>query len=157
MAKYQQQNSGVIKKSFARLQSHQQEITLHGVIELAKFGLAMLEKHHLESENVGGETAAHITDDNTMAYAVAHNGKVLASGHTEGDNDFPSDVSQVVGQAEDYAREYSAMESGPFTWVIVLFSQMEGWYRWSDEMSFYYATRYDIQKNFGRYFKPIDK
>ena len=157
MAKYQQKNSGVIKKSFERLQLHQQEITLHGVVELAKFGLEMLEKHHHESENVGGESAAHVTDENTMAYAVAHSGRVLASGYTKGDGDLPGGVSQAQGRAEEYAREYSAMESGPHTWVIVLFSQMEGWYRWNDEMSFYYATRYDIQKNFGRFFKPIDK
>lgn len=150
----QKQNERKITQSFNKFKADEFRIILQGVKDLAEFAMEMLEKHHRESEQVGGDSAAHITEENTMAYAVAHDGQVLAAGHNQGDGDAPT-VSEAVGRAEEYAREFSSMESGPTSWVIVLFSQMEGWYKWNMEMNFYYATKYDIQKHFNDFFKPI--
>lgn len=135
-------NKAVIDNAFDRLKRKKDTIILNGMIKVAKAGLEYL----LEAHEIFEPGMMHTEETNTMAYAVAHDGQVVASGmHNGGDYDLP-------GSALEMAKDLVADTSG---WVAVILSDMEGWYRVDYEINFLYTARDEIKSRFKDFFKPI--
>jgi len=139
-----EKNESTIKRAFARLQERKDTIIREGMINLAKAGLEYLVAVH----NMHEMFMAHTTETDTLAYAVAHDGLIVASGcHNGGDDDLP-------GSATDAA---ISILSGTSGWVAVILSEMEGYYRVDYEQDFLFDVSFHTVAEFQTYFKKIDR
>ena len=135
-------NAAVIRSAFARLQSNKERIIEDGMKRLAQAGLEFLIRAHDEHDLFMN----HPNEDNTMAWAVGHNGSVVASGsHNGGEDDLP-------GSALQAAESIISNTSG---WVAIILSDMEGWYSVGLEEDFLFTASFDIADTFHTYFKKI--
>lgn len=138
-----QVNSMVIRRAFDRLRDNKDRIIEEGMIRLAKAGLDYLVDVHNQHELF----MEHVTETNTMAWAVSHDGRVVASGHHEGNDD------DMPGTAEQTASSILSSTSG---WVAILLSEMEGYYRVDYEEDFLFDTEFNTASEFQTYFKRIN-
>ena len=142
MAGYQSRNKGVIAKAFARLKKSEEETVFRGMIRLAQAGMSFL----VEAHDNFRDGLHHPEEDDTMAYAVSHDGVIVESGSFRGGGD------DMPGDAMNKARRLLAGTSG---WRAVILSEMEGWYRVDWEMDFLHVSADEVRSNFHRFFKPV--
>lgn len=142
MAKYQTQNKNTIARAFLRFRKEEESIIREGMARVAKAGMDYLVQAHEQFQS----GLHHPDEDDTMAYAVAHDGVVVESGaYNGGGGDIP-------GDAKNKAIE---LLSGSKGWTAIIISDMEGWYRVDWEMGFLQSSADEIMEKFTRYFKPV--
>ena len=124
MAGYSTQNRNTITKSFQRLRKSEDAISREGMVRVVKAGM-----------------------ENTLAYAIAHDGVVVESGRHNGigSDDMP-------GEAQSKA---ASLLSGTTGWTAVILSEMEGWYRVDWEMNFLHSSADEIRNKFHTYFHKV--
>lgn len=144
MASYASKNRQVIKNAFNNLLKDEKEIIRDGMCKLAEAGLSyLIEAHEFHSALMN-----HTTETDTMGYAVAFDGVIVASGsHDGGGDDMP-------GAARDTAQ---ALLAGTQGWVAIILSDMEGWYRVDYEEDFLGYAFEEVKANFNQFFKRISK
>lgn len=142
MAKFREQNRRTIQHAFLRFQGREEEIIREGMIRVAKAGIEYLIQAHDEFKS----GLHHPEEDDTMAYAVAHNGRLIASGSYNGGGD------DIPGDARNKAIDLLSQTKG---WSAIILSDMEGWYRVDWEMGFLQSSADDIRDNFIKHFKPV--
>lgn len=143
MAGYLQQNRSAIRRGFNRLRKDENTIIKKGMVEIAKAGLEYLvDAHNQHSANM-----LHPHEENTMAYAIAHDGTIVkaASYKGKGVDDLPGDAMNMA----------TGLLSGTSGWVAVILSEMEGWYRVDYENGFLQYSADQVRTNFHRFFKPV--
>lgn len=142
MASSESRNNKVIQNAFSRFLKNEESVTREGMCVLAKAGLDYL----IDAHDFHAQLMMHTTENDTMGYAVAHNGTIVASGsHNGGDFDLP-------GSAKE---EAEALLSSTTGWVAIILSDMEGWYRVDYEEDFLFYAADEIRENFHTFFKPI--
>ena len=142
MAGYQSRNSKVIAKAFSRLASNEERIIGEGLRRLALTGLAFL----VEAHDLHPIAHHHPEENDTMAYAVARDGKVFEAGAFSGGESVPN------SNAESKARGLVAGMPG---WAAVILSDMgRDWYRVDWEMQFLQYSADQIRDNFHKIFIP---
>jgi hypothetical protein len=143
MAGYQAENKRVIEKAFRRLQTSQATNAREGMIRVAKEGMQYL----LDIHSSEPDAWRHPSEDNTIAYAVAYNGAIVAAEHHNGDPNLRIKSSAM--------EEAMRLLSGTTGWVAIILSDMEEWYRadWEESFIRYSADR--IRADFQRIFKTI--
>jgi hypothetical protein len=121
---YKSKNKATIKRAFSRFRSISEDAIRNGMVNIARTGLLFLVDAH-EMFNIQ-ELHNHLNEDNTLAWAVAHNGSIIESGDLLGGG------SDMPGNAELEARNLLGGTTG---WVAVIYSDMKGWYRadWEEE------------------------
>ena len=88
----------------------------------------------------------HTQETNTLAWALAMDGRILRSGrHEGGEGDLP-------GGAE---RKAQAIASGTRGWAVIILSDMEGWYREDLEIDFLVNADYGVAQDFHTFFKKV--
>ena len=142
MAGYQSRNKGVITKAFARLKRSEEDVVFQGMVKLAEAGMAFLVQAH-DSFRDG---LHHPEEDDTMAYAVSHDGVIIGSGSFNGGGD------DIPGDALGKARR---ILDGTTGWRAVILSEMEGWYRVDWEMDFLHVSAEEVKENFHKFFKRV--
>lgn len=143
MAGYSARNKKTIERAFSKFRKEDEAIIRHGMLLVAKAGMDHLLEAHASME----EDLNHPQEVNTMGYAVAHNGKIVASfGYNGGGND------DLPGEAREEAERLLAGTTG---WRAIILSDMEGWYRVDWEEGFLFSSSEEIKNNFNSYFKPI--
>lgn len=142
--KYLQRNKSVIDRAFKHLADSQEQSVREGMVKIAEAGMAFLvEAHENHADNM-----MHTEEEDTMAYAIAHDGMVIKSGYYRGGgDDFP-------GDAMNKAKALLSRTSG---WVAIVLSEMEGWYRVDWEMNFLHYSAEHIRSNFSKFFKPVSR
>ena len=138
MTGYQQVNSATIRKAFNRFVENKDKIIETGLVQLAKSALDFLVSDH----DYG---MAHTLEDNTLAYAVAHDGWIIASGYHEGGDG-------IMGRAREMAEDLASEVEG---WCAIILSEMEGYYRVDYENDMLNDTIIDTRDKFNTYFKKI--
>lgn len=142
MHDYKNQNSKVINRAFSRFSKNVDEIIKQGMIEVAKAGLQFLVEAHNEHE----PNMMHVERNNSMAYAISHNGVLVATeSYNGGDYDFP-------GRAMAMASTLAEKKKG---WAAYILSEMDSWYRYDYEVGFLLASAKDVKTSFHKYFKPV--
>ena len=142
MSRYEQQNRQVIQKSLARMLASEQERALAAMCKVAEAGLQYL----LDAHDAHEMFMSHTQETDTIGYAVAHNGSIVATrAHDGGGDDLP-------GSAVDEATRVLAGTSG---WVAVILSDMQGWYRVDYETQFLFYSADMVKENFRRFFKQV--
>ena len=140
----QNQNKATIERAFARLQERKDAIIREGMIRLAKAGLEYL----VEVHNMHEMFMQHVTENDTMAYAVSHNGQIIASGyHNGGEDGFPGSADTIA----------TSLLTGTSGWVAIILSEMEGYYRVDYEQDFLFDVSFKTAAEFQTYFKKIDR
>lgn len=142
MATYQAQNKRVISQAFSRFRKEDERIIEEGMIRVAKAGLDFL----IEAHEHHPYAHRHPEEVDTMAYAIAHNGAIVASQGYNGNGD------DLPGNAQEAAERLLA---GSIGWTAIVLSDMEGWYRVDWEWGFLQYSSDEIKENFNKYFKPI--
>lgn len=142
MAKYQAQNKRTIEQAFSRFRKEEEDIVREGMERVAKAGIAFLVEAHKQFR----EGLSHPHEDDTMAYAVAHDGIIVVSNSYFGGGD------EIPGDARSKAE---GLLSGTKGWTAIILSDMEGWYRIDWEMGFLHSSAEDIRDNFTKYFKKV--
>ena len=142
MAGYEQKNAATIRRAFERFKASKDDIIRDGMIRLAKAGLEYLVFVH----NAHSMFMEHTNETDTLAWAVSHDGLVIASGcHEGGDDDMPG-TAQITA---------SNILSGTTGWVAIILSEMEGYYRVDYEEDFLFDTSFNTASEFQTYFKKI--
>lgn len=143
MGTLRQKNRSVISKAFSEFEKFEEKYIREGMVRLAKAGLDYL----VEVHKAHAMFMYHPDEDNTMAYAVAHNGSIIASdAHNGGDSD------DMPGTAQATAERLLSDTSG---WVVLILSEMEGYYRFDLEEDFFFDVSFNAQSEFYSYFKPV--
>lgn len=142
---YFAKNKAAIKRGFTNLQKTEKDVIQRGIVEVAKAGLDYL----IEMHNEHDQNMMHPAEDNTLAFAVGYDGKVLLS---MGHNGNGGDDYDMPGAAKEKAEAIVAQTKG---WVAVIYSEMEGWYRWDYELDFYIYTIDYIKEHIFDFFRPI--
>jgi len=138
----EQSNKKVIAAAFARLRKVEQEVMLDGMQRLAEAGIEYL----ISAHNDHAALMHHTQEDDTLAWALARDGKILRSeAHHGGGDDIP-------GDATDKARAIAESTKG---WAVIILSDMEGWYREDLEMDFLVSAANGIKNNFHSFFKKV--
>lgn len=144
MAGYQSQNRQVIKNAFKRLRQSEYDTVKAGAIAVAEAGLQYVIDAHEGSPYM----MHHLEEKDTMAYAVAYDGVIVAAkSHEGGDSDLP-------GSAMGTAKSIVSQSHG---WVIIVLSDMAGWYRADWEVNFLNYSADEIRANFHKFFKPVKR
>ena len=113
---------------------------LDGMERLANAALDYL----VEAHNAHAMFMSHVTETDTMAWALARDGRIRRSGfHNGGEQDLP-------GSAMEKAMAIASQTHG---WAVVILSDMEGWYREDYEMDFMVDAQFGIAENFHTFFK----
>lgn len=82
---YKLRNSNKIKKGFERLSERANSISEVIMRNAARDGLnKLIEAHEMALQLVGGNREFHLVENNTLAYALAHNGAIVESGYHNG-------------------------------------------------------------------------
>lgn len=134
-------NARKIDRAFSRLKASEAKIVRDGMIRLAKRGIEYL----VDAHERHAQDMRHTTERDTLAWAVSHNGDVIASGSHYGDG---SDIGNAKYMAE-------SILSSTKGWVAVILSEMYGYYRADYEQDFLYETAFNTQAEFQTYFKKI--
>lgn len=142
MAASPDRNKDVISKAFARLKRSEERTVHEGMVRLAQAGMAFL----VEAHDYFRDGLHHPEEDDTMGYAVSHDGVIIESGSFHGGGD------DLPGDAMNKARR---ILSGTNGWRAVILSEMEGWYRVDWEMDFLHASADEVKSNFHKFFKPV--
>ena len=143
MAKYQNQNNRVISAAFKRFQEQYIAAMTEGYCAIGRNALDFLEREHYNDPH-----PRHITEENTIGYAVGYNGKVLAS------HGFNGQDGKRIGEAKEMAE--SIVTSHRSGWCLVVLSDMRvPPYKFSFEYSAYDATIEFTRQNFSLYFKQV--
>lgn len=143
MAGYSTQNRNTITKSFQRLRKSEDAISREGMVRVVKAGMdSLLEAHY--NHPIAHE---HPEEENTLAYAIAHDGVIVESGRHNGigSDDMP-------GEAQSKA---ASLLSGTTGWTAVILSEMEGWYRVDWEWNFLRSSADEIRNKFHTYFHKV--
>lgn len=142
MNKYQAKNENVIRNAFDRFSKNAENVIREGMRAMARAGLDYLIEAHILHDSI----MLHTSETDTLGYAFGHDGLLIESGsHKGGDYDLP-------GSAQE---EAEAILSGTKGWVIIILSDMEGWYRVDYEMDFLGYSAETIRRNFKDFFKPV--
>ena len=142
MAGYQSKNTQVIRNAITRFRNDADTIIENGICDVARAGLTFL----VEAHDAYRENMSHTVEEDTLAYAVAHNGTVIRSGYYNGGGE------DIPGDAMNKAK---SLLSGTSGWVAIILSEMEGWYRVDWEQDFLQYSADTIRQNFRKYFKPV--
>ena len=143
MAGYSAKNKKTIERAFAKFRKEDEDIIRHGMLLVAKAGIDYLVEAHTRT----GEDLNHPKESDSMGYAVAHNGMVIASYGYSGDESY-----NLPRQAREEAERLLAGTTG---WRAIILSDMEGWYNVDWEEGFLSMSADEIKNNFTSYFKPI--
>lgn len=139
---YQSQNRATITKAFARFQKDVNDVIKAGMVNIAQAGLLFLVDAH-EMFHIGDEHH-HLNEDNTLAWAVAHDGMIVESGDLHGGgSDMPGNASV----------EAANLLHGTSGWVAVIYSDMKGWYRADWEEEYLNYSRDMVAADFDSIFK----
>lgn len=139
-ASNQRKNASTIDYAFKRFKVNAEAAILDGMEKLAHAVLDYL----IDEHNNHAMFMAHTTQTDTMAWALAHDGRVRRSGcHNGGDGDLP-------GSAKAKAEAIAKQTHG---WAVILLSDMEGWYREDYEMNFMVDAQFGIVENFHTFFR----
>lgn len=143
MTGYRTQNRNTITKSFRRLRNSEERTMREGMVKVAKAGMDYLLEAH-DNHPIAHE---HPEEENTMAYAVAHNGTIVESGnhHGSGSEDMPGNALSKA----------ASLLSGTQGWTAVILSEMEGWYRADWEINFLQSSADEIRDKFYTYFHKV--
>ena len=155
---YRTTNKQTIERAFKTFSLQADSYIERGMRDIAVAGLEYLvEAHEMyeygsgavdENGNTDRGFEFHIHEENTMAYAVAHNGKVISAGKYNGrGND-----GDITGIAMEQA---SAIASASIGWVAIIYSEMDGWYKMEKEQDYQRYSRQQIIAHFHDYFKPV--
>lgn len=139
---YKSQNTAAIKRGFEWLRKYSDEVIRNGMINIARAGLLFLVDAH-EMFNIG-EDHSHLSEDNTLAWAVAHDGSIVESGDLQGGG------SDMPGNARTEAEGIISQTTG---WVAVIYSDMKGWYRADWEEEYLNYSREMVAADFHSIFK----
>lgn len=133
---YKVRNRNAIKRGFTNLKSYGEKMSEVVMRNMARDGLhSLLNEHDIHEAYLN-----HTCEDNTLAYALAHNGAIIESGyHNGGDDELPGDAK---AQAEEIARSHNG-------YCAVILSDMMGWYKITLEEDLLNAARGDIQDHYG--------
>ncbi len=143
MAEYKQRNIQTINRAFARLLANEERAILDGMERLANAGIEYL----IEAHNLHAMFMNHTQEDNTIGWALAHNGKVLKSRRYDGGG------GDLPGEAEEKARRIAEKTSG---WTVIILSDMDGWYRQDLEIEFLTDAAFGITQDFNKFFKKVN-
>mgnify|MGYP007102043815 CR=1 FL=1 len=139
-------NKATIERAFSNMRSNEQSVALQGMIAAAKAGLEYLvEAHEIYEHDVNG-WESHIHEQNTMAYAVAHDGRIYAAESYDGNGD------DMPGEAMRMATDILSTTTG---WVAIILSEMGDWYMLEKEQDYQRYSRQQIIAHFNDYFKPF--
>ena len=142
MAGYQSKNAKVIDNAVMRFRANAEKAIEAGIKNLALAGMSFL----VEAHDSHREGMLHTEEDNTLAYAVAHDGTIIESGSFKGNGD------DMPGDAMNKAK---SLLSGTSGWVAIILSEMEGWYRVDWEQDFLHYSAEQVRQNFRKFFKPV--
>ena len=148
---YQAKNLAAIQRGFDRLRKAEYERCKQGMINLAQAGLLYLVDAH-EMYNIQ-ESHHHLNEDNTLAWAVAYNGTIVASGDLEGALGHGDSFDDIPGEARQRAE---AAIKGTSGWVAIIFSSMEGWYNEEWERFYLEYSKDSLAADFDRIFTRVD-
>lgn len=138
---YRGRNATTINKAFKRFARSEEDIIRNGMFNVAKAGMDYL----IEAHNAFKPGLLHTKENDTLAYAVAHDGTVQMMG-------FHSGGEGKTGWARNAAA--SAL-SGTTGWVAIILSEMYGWYKVSYELNFLSYSAAEIKSNFSKFFKRV--
>ena len=135
-------NKRKIDYAFKRLRLNEKNVILDGMEKLAKAAIDYL----IEAHDAHAMFMSHTQETDTLAWALAQDGRVLRSGfHNGGDGDLPGGA---VRKAQDIA-------SGTRGWTVIILSDMEGWYREDLEMDFLVNADYGVMQDFHTFFRKV--
>lgn len=138
-------NKQAILRGFTRLRTVEEQTALNGMRKVGETGLDLVVQYHREHDS----DMIHLNEDDTLAYAVAHDGKVVASGnHSGGDFDMP-------GEATEEAKDLLASTKGYA--AIVLSDMAQPWYNATYELDFLTRARGEIETSINEFFKQTDR
>lgn len=142
MSRYESKNRQVIQRSLDRLRESEERRALAAMCQIAEAGLQYL----LDAHDAHSMFMAHTLETDTLCFAVAHNGTIVATGaHNGGEGDLPGNA---VGEA-------TRILSGTSGWAAIILSDMKGWYRVDYETSFLFYSADMVKDNFRRLFKQV--
>lgn len=148
---YKKTNTQTINNAFKTFGIRVDGYMKRGMMAAAKAGLDYLVEAHemMEySQGIDGHPEFHIHEQNTMAYAVAYDGKVVTAVSYQGNGD------SKAGAAMEEASKIAAATSG---WVAIIYSEMDGWYKMEKEQDYQRYSRMQIIQHFHDYFKPVNR
>jgi hypothetical protein len=143
MVGYQAENDRVIGKAFGRLRSDESSIVKNAMVKMAEEGMEFLLSAHAAAEHPAEN---HPKEDNSIGYAIAHNGVVIKSGNHNGGMD---------GVPREARQEAERLLSGTVGWRGMVLSDMEGWYNFEWEEDFLAISADKVRANFSKYFKRV--
>ena len=138
---YRSENAATISKAFKRFARNEDATIREGMYNAARAGMDYL----IEAHNAFKPGLQHTKENDTLAYAVAHDGTVQMMG-------FHSGGEGKTGWARNAAA--SAL-SGTTGWVAIVLSEMHGWYKVSYEVNFLSYSAAEIKSNFSKFFKRV--
>lgn len=137
-------NRMAIKRGFSKFRKGAEEVIRGGMINIAEAGMLFLVDAH-EMFNISDEHN-HINEDDTLAWAVSHDGIIVASGnYMGGGDDLPGSARQ----------EAINLLHGTTGWVAIIYSDMQGWYRADWEEDYLNYSRENISASFNDIFKRV--
>ena len=145
MGRYASQNKAVIDRAFNKLRKSEDEAITNGMYGLLNAGLEYLHEAH----DMHRPGMYHEMEDNTLGWALIHNGKVLEV------------VSQSKGEWTPHGDAIGrlqalAAETPKDAWVGIILSDMaNNWYRVDYEMGFLAYSADEVMEHFHEFFKPI--
>ena len=144
MTRLEQRNQKVIQKSLTRLRTSEQKTAENAMRKIVMVGLEYL----IDAHNMHDMFMSHTQENDTLGYALAHDGMIVMSGqHNGGNEDLP-------GNAKEKAIN---LLSGTQGWVAVILSDMQGWYRVDYETDFLLYSAEQVRQDFNRFFKPVKR
>lgn len=131
-ANYRLRNRNAIKRGFERLKKTADFTCRNVVVNMGRDGLIQLvDAHRLLIDGHDGHHL-HLIEENTLGYAVAHDGMIIESGYHNG-----SGIEPLPGEAMEMARTFL---QGLHGWRAVILSDMKwGHYDGHEEDMLNYA------------------
>ena len=141
MDKWVRRNERTIVRSLRRLMQSEHDTILAGYNKFMQAAMDHLIGVHAATEH-------HVHEDNTLAWAIIHNGEVvMVYGHKGGESvrwkTAPEYILRLVP---------SLPKEG---WIGILLSGVKGWYNVEREMGYLTDTASWARDSFTKYFKPI--
>ncbi len=134
--RYKVRNKNAIERGFKSLKTQADSTENVVMRNIARDLLHQLLRFHDEYDAVN-----HQVEENTLAYALAHNGTIVESGfHRGGDKD------DLPGDALEQATDVATSNHG---WVAVILSDMMGFYDFPKEEDMLHDTASEIDNRWG--------
>ena len=145
MARYESRNKATIDKAFNRFINREEAIITDGMYGLLNAGLEYLHEAH----DMHRPGMYHETENDTIGWALIHNGKILeVVSQSKGEWTPHGDA---VGRLQAIAAEVPLG-----AWVGIILSDMaNNWYRVDYEMDFLGYSADEVREHFHEFFKPI--